>query len=160
MEHNKEIIKKFNSLDYSEKINFLTNFEGDLDLDFTNFLTELSISRVHDDTLRIEAIKVIGLYKGQYNDREIVNKLFSLVFSKDEDDEIKVYALNTLSFLEVGDNEIDLSKKIIKSDEYILVKEAAFSLISKHKELPSARDALYSIRDDEIFGKSAQRELN
>ncbi|MEI7072653.1 HEAT repeat domain-containing protein [Pectobacterium versatile] len=160
MKNNKEIMEKFDSLCYDEKIEFLADFQGNLDLDIANFLMEVSLNRRNDDELRIEAIKVIGLYKGQYDDREIKGKLFSIVFSEDEDDEVKVYVLNTLSFLDLDGKDIELAKKIINSNEYILVREAAFSLVSNNKNIPEARDVLFSLKDDEVFGKSAQRELN
>ncbi|ASY79810.1 hypothetical protein BJK05_07290 [Pectobacterium polaris] len=160
MKNNKEIMEKFDSLCYDEKIEFLADFQENLDLDIANFLMEVSLNRRNDDELRIEAIKVIGLYKGQYDDREIKGKLFSIVFSEDEDDEVKVYVLNTLSFLDLDGKDIELAKKIINSNEYILVREAAFSLVSNNKNIPEARDVLFSLKDDEVFGKSAQRELN
>ncbi len=83
----------------------------------------------------------------------------AIALREDEDDEVRVYALNALSFLDVGDLEIDASKQIVSSDEYISIKAAAFSLIAQHKHLPIAQEALQAMEEDKEFGKAAKREL-
>lgn len=152
-------VSRFKSLDDRSKIEFLAHFDGALKLEFANFLADLASDPEQDDLLRIEAMKVVGLYKGAYDGAEVQRKLLSIALREDEDDEVRVYAFNSLAFVDVGDVEVNASRALVKSDEYILIKAAAFSLIAQHKHLPVAREALQAIQGDKEFGKAAVREL-
>ncbi|WP_295479493.1 hypothetical protein [uncultured Pseudomonas sp.] len=150
---------RFKSLDDRSKIEFLAHFDGALKLEFANFLADLASDPDQDELLRIEAMKVIGLYKGAYDCSEIQKKILSIALCEREDDEVRVHALNSLAFLDVGAVEVNASRELVKSDEYILIKAAAFSLIAQHKHLLVAREALQAIQGDKEFGKAAVREL-
>ncbi|MEQ5324923.1 MULTISPECIES: hypothetical protein [Proteus] len=154
-----EIIKSFNLLNNNDKLKSLLDFSSTLDLDLALFFISIAMDKSEDIDVRIEAIKIVGLYKGKYNDTEIKKQLTLLILSTNEDEEIKIYSINTLSILDMDDDTLSLSQKIIMGNDYILVKEAAFSLISSHKKLPLAKNILSSMISHKIFGKSAQREL-
>ncbi|MCV5579831.1 hypothetical protein OFO05_31005, partial [Escherichia coli] len=62
----KKIITTYKSLKRSEKFNFLVNFNLVLDLELASFFLDLIKDDSCDDDLRIEAVKIIGLYKGDY----------------------------------------------------------------------------------------------
>lgn len=155
----REDLDNFRALDDSRKTEFLAYVDEFLELDFATFLAWLACDPEQDDLLRIEAIKVIGLYKGNYDGHLIQEKILSLALDQDEDDEIRVYAFNAVSHLEVSKAEIDASAQTVLSDEYVLIKAAAFSLIAQHKHLLVAQAALRAIQGDEEFGKAARREL-
>lgn len=158
MNNSKNIIETYKSLKESEKFDFLVCFNSTLDLELASFFLALVKDDSCDDDLRIEAVKIIGLYKGDYDDRFIVNDLIEIINS-DEDDSLIVSCINTLSLLNIGDNEIKFALSIIQKDSYILFKGAAFSLISHNKHIPSAIDALRELLNNTEYGRSAAREL-
>ncbi|MEC0183664.1 hypothetical protein P4H61_19425 [Paenibacillus peoriae] len=50
--------------------------------------------------------------------------------------------------------------ELVRSDAYILIKEAAFALLCAHKDQPFARHALEQLLQHEEFRVSAKRELS
>ena len=154
----KKIIATYKSLKRSEKFNFLVNFNLVLDLELASFFLDLIKDDSCDDDLRIEAVKIIGLYKGDYDDRFIINNLIEII-NTDEEDSLIVHCINTLSLMNIGDKEIKFALNIIQKDSYILFKGAAFSLISHNKHIPSAIEALRELLNDIEYRNSAIREL-
>ncbi|WP_249420712.1 hypothetical protein [Escherichia fergusonii] len=80
----KKIITTYKSLKRSEKFNFLVNFNLVLDLELASFFLDLIKDGSCDDDLRIEAVKIIGLYKGDYDDRFIINNLIEIINTDEE----------------------------------------------------------------------------
>lgn len=159
MEHDAEIINTYLALDEDERIEYVRNFDGALSLNLALFFLEIACKTSNDEILRIEALKVIGLYKGNYSDEEIKKRLFEVIGREDDDDDVKINAINTIGLMSVSDDDVDFFFNLLKSDEYILIKEAAFSFIAQHKDLSSANAALSKLVSDKVFGKSASREL-
>ncbi|EBX8168043.1 HEAT repeat domain-containing protein [Salmonella enterica subsp. enterica serovar Glostrup] len=158
MNRNNEVIKSYNLLNTNSKIDFIRNFSDTLNLELAEFFLSVIKDSSEDEILRIEVVKILGLYKGDYNDDFIKKELLCLLNS-DEDDELKVYLINTLSLMTVNESDIKFFLSIINGSYYILVKEAAFSLIVDHKGLSSANNALQTLLQDKNFGRSAKREL-
>lgn len=159
MKENTSIVDDFSALNEDQKIEYLRAFDGQLDLDSALFFTDYSCDDKNDDILRIETLKVLGLYKGMYDEQAIKKKLFRLIENYDDDDDVKIYAIDALARMNISDADIDFFVNFINSDIYILLKESAFALIVNNKNLVSAKIALESLKDNKIFGKSAEREL-
>ncbi|EMQ2088729.1 hypothetical protein ABWR82_004643 [Salmonella enterica subsp. enterica] len=158
MNRNKDLINNYSVLDSNSKIDFIRNFDGILDLELATFFLSIVKNGSEDELLRIEAVKILGMYKGDYNDDFIKKELLALIRTE-EDDDLKVYLINTLSLMTVDESDIVFFLSVINGDYYILVKEAAFSLIVDHKGLFSANNALQTLSQDKNFGRSAKREL-
>ncbi|AHK21936.1 MULTISPECIES: HEAT repeat domain-containing protein [Yersinia pseudotuberculosis complex] len=159
MERDAEIINTYLALDEDERIEYVRNFDGALSLNLALFFLEIACETSNDEVLRIEVLKVLGLYKGGYNDEEIKKRLLEVIGREDEDDDVKINAINTMDLMSVSDDDVDFFFNLLKSDEYILIKEAAFSFITHHKNLSSANAVLNKLVNDKVFGKSASREL-
>ena len=156
----KSIINKYRSMSDSEKIEYLRGFNSSLDLMLANFLVDIVKDKSEDELLRIEAVKILGLYRGEYNDELIKKALLKLIVDEDDDEELKVYIINAFSLMNISESDIDFFLSVIRGEYYILVKEAAFSLLVYHKNSTPAHNALNELLNDETFGKSAKRELN
>lgn len=70
------------------------------------------------------------------------------------------YIINAFSLMSISQSDMDFFLSVIRGEYYILVKEAAFSLLVYHKNSTPAHNALNELLNDEAFGKSAKRELN
>ncbi|NPD51043.1 hypothetical protein HPS26_13575 [Klebsiella aerogenes] len=156
----KSIINKYRSMSDSEKIEYLRGFNSSLDLMLANFLVDIVKDKSEDELLRIEAVKILGLYRGEYNDELIKKELLKLIVDEDDDEELKVYIINAFSLMNISESDIYFFLSVIRGEYYILVKEAAFSLLVYHKNSTPAHNALNELLNDETFGKSAKRELN
>ena len=156
----KSIINKYRTMSDSEKIEYLRGFNSSLDLMLANFLVDIVKDKSEDELLRIEAVKILGLYRGEYNDELIKKELLKLIVDADDDEELKVYIINAFSLMSISESDIDFFLSVIRGEYYILVKEAAFSLLVYHKNTTPAHNALNELLNDETFGKSAKRELN
>ncbi|MDN4620583.1 HEAT repeat domain-containing protein [Paenibacillus sp. PsM32] len=155
-----QFIKKYHSLNEQEKFDFLKGFDQILDQALAHFFLLIATDTNNDDDIRIEAVTILGLYKGDYDDTDIKEKLMTIINADDtEDDSLIVNCINTLSLLTVDEQEIDWAVTLIQSDNYILFKSAAFALLAQHKNLPKAIEALKSLVNDKNYGTSAQREL-
>ncbi|MEJ3718675.1 HEAT repeat domain-containing protein [Paenibacillus polymyxa] len=86
-----------------------------------------------DDLLRIEALKVIGLYADQSQQPMIMRGIRELLSKPDEDDDVRNAALQTLAWMPCSEAELRIVLDLIRSDTYILVKGAAFALLCAHK---------------------------
>ncbi|MCV9949919.1 HEAT repeat domain-containing protein [Paenibacillus sp. BT-177] len=113
-----------------------------------------------DDLLRIEALKVIGLYADQSQQPMIMRGIRELLSKPDEDDDVRNAALQTLVWMPCSEADLRIALDLIRSDTYILVKGAAFALLRAHKAHPFAQQALKQLLQHEEFGASAQRELS
>ncbi|HCU1807336.1 TPA: hypothetical protein OUH54_002147 [Klebsiella aerogenes] len=160
MNDGKSIINKYRSMSDSEKIEYLRRFNSSLELMLANFLVDIVKDKSEDELLRIEAVKILGLYRGEYNDELIKKELLKLIVDEDDDEELKVYIINAFSLMSISQSDMDFFLSVIRGEYYILVKEAAFSLLVYHKNSTSAHNALNELLNDEAFGKSAKRELN
>ncbi|EMA3643573.1 hypothetical protein U2T78_004408 [Providencia stuartii] len=155
-----EIIKSYERLNDSGKINFLRNFHNELSKELALFFLSIFTDKNINSILRIEAIKVIGLYDGNY-DKENIKKSIINTIKEEDDDEIQVFAINALSNI-IDDNDsysINAMYDIIMGDYYILCKEAAFALIVAHKKSEVSKLILSKLLNDREFGRSAKREL-
>ncbi|MGR7257405.1 hypothetical protein [Klebsiella aerogenes] len=160
MNDGKSIINKYRSMSDSEKIEYLRRFNSSLDLMLANFLVDIVKDKSEDELLRIEAVKILGLYRGEYNDELIKKELLKLIVDEDDDEELKVYIINAFSLMSISQSDMDFFLSVIRGEYYILVKEAAFSLLVYHKNSTPTHNALNELLNDEAFGKSAKRELN
>ncbi|WP_090737916.1 HEAT repeat domain-containing protein [Paenibacillus sp. Mc5Re-14] len=124
------------------------------------FLLQLVQQSSADDLLRIEALKVIGLYADQSQQPMIMQGIRELLSKPDEDDDVRNAALQTLAWMPCSEAELHIALDLIRSDTYILVKGAAFALLRAHKAHPFAQHALKQLLQHEEFGASAQRELS
>ncbi|MEB5698526.1 hypothetical protein MXM31_20485 [Klebsiella aerogenes] len=156
----KSIINKYRSMSDSEKIEYLRGFNSSLDLMLANFLVDIVKDKSEDELLRIEAVKILGLYRGEYNDELIKKELLKLIVDEEDDGELKVYIINAFSLMSISESDIDFFLSVIRGEYYILVKEAAYSLLVYHKNYTPAHNALNELLNDETFGESAKRELN
>ncbi|ELY3905314.1 hypothetical protein SMX89_004767 [Klebsiella aerogenes] len=91
MNDGKSIINKYRSMSDSEKIEYLRRFNSSLDLMLANFLVDIVKDKSEDELLRIEAVKILGLYRGEYNDELIKKELLKLIVDEDDDEELKVH---------------------------------------------------------------------
>ncbi|MGQ4680290.1 HEAT repeat domain-containing protein [Paenibacillus polymyxa] len=128
--------------------------------DTTALLLQLAQQSSEEDLLRIEALKVIGLYADQSQQPMIMRGIRELLSKPDEDDDVQNAALQTLAWMPCSEAELRLALDIICSDTYILVKGAAFALLRANKAHPFALHALKQLLQHEEFGASAKRELS
>ncbi|MBW1254521.1 hypothetical protein [Pantoea allii] len=157
MKKTQEIINEYSNLSRESQFEFLREFDQKLDLELAEFFLKV-VENDDDDDIRIEAVKVLGLYKGDYDDYFIRKSLISIIKSDEtEDDSLIVNCINTLSLLDIGKDEIIFASKLIKGDSYILFKSAAFDLLKDNKDIPEAFDVIKSLVDDKEYGKAAKR---
>ena len=150
----------FAALDKSEKRDLLRGFNQTLDRSSAKALLDIATDTSGDDDIRIEAVKILGLYHGEYDDAFIKEALVQII-SQDaiEDDSLIVSCINTLALLTVNEKEIAFALSIIQGDTYTLFKHAAFSLICQNKQQPAADKALKTLLEDNDFFRHAKREL-
>ncbi|WKW42126.1 hypothetical protein [Kosakonia cowanii] len=150
----------FAALDKSEKRDRLRGFNQTLDRSSAKALLDIATDTSGDDDIRIEAVKILGLYHGEYDDAFIKEALVQII-SQDaiEDDSLIVSCINTLALLTVNEKEIAFALRIIQGDTYTLFKHAAFSLICQNKQQSAAVEALKILLKDNDFGRHAKREL-
>ncbi|WCT57770.1 hypothetical protein PQ456_09740 [Paenibacillus kyungheensis] len=155
-----QFIKKYHSLNEQEQLDFLKGFDQTLDQVLAHFFLLIATDTNTDDDIRIEAVSILGLYKGDYDDTDIKEKLMTIINADDtEDDSLIVSCINTLSLLTVDAQEIEWALTMIQSDNYSLFQSAAFALLAQHKNHPKVIEALKSLVNDKNYGTSAQREL-
>lgn len=160
MDMEDKIIKEYYSLNEKEQFDFLKGFNQLLDQALAQFFLLIATDTNNDDDIRIEAVNILGLYRGDYDDTDIKVKLMTIINADDtEDDSLIVNCINTLSLLTVDDREIGWAFNMIQGDNYVLFKSAAFDLLARHKNHPKAVEALKRLVDDKNYGISAQREL-
>lgn len=131
-----------------------------MDLNSAKALLEIATDIDNDDDIRIEAVKILGLYHGDYDDAFIKEALIQIIRNGAvEDDSLIVSSINSLALLSVKENEIAFALSLVQGDTCTLFKHAAFSLICQNKQQPAAIEALKELRKDNDFGRHAKREL-
>lgn len=138
----------------------LRGFNQILDRSSAKALLDIATDSGGDDDIRIEAVKILGLYHGEYDDAFIKESLIQIIRNGAvEDDSLIVSSINSLALLSVKEKEIAFALSLVQSDNYTLFKHAAFSLICQNKQQPAAIEALKELRKDNDFGRHAKREL-
>ena len=160
MDHGQCNLSAFTVMADHEKLDFLRGFTQSLDLNSAKAMLEIATNIDNDDDIRIEAVKILGLYHGEYDDAFIKEALVQII-NQDaiEDDGLIVSCINTLALLTVNEKEIAFALSIIQGDTYTLFKHAAFSLICQNKQQPAAVEALKILLEDDDFCRHAKREL-
>lgn len=160
MDHGQCNLSAFTVMADYEKLDFLRSFTQSLDLNSAKAMLEIATNIDNDDDIRIEAVKILGLYHGNYDDAFIKEALIQIIRNDAvEDDSLIVSSINSLALLSVKENEIAFALSLVQSDTYTLFKHAAFSLICQHKQQPAAIEALKELLKDNDFGRHAKREL-
>lgn len=72
-------------------------------------MVDIVKDKSEDELLRIEAVKILGLYRGEYNDELIKKELLKLIVDEDDDEELKVYIINAFSLMNISESDIDFS---------------------------------------------------
>lgn len=98
----------------------LRGFNQILDRSSAKALLDIATDSGGDDDIRIEAVKILGLYHGEYDDTFIKEALVQII-SHDaiEDDSLIVNCINTLALLTVNEKEIAFALSFIQGDAYI-----------------------------------------
>lgn len=160
MDHGQCNLSAFTVMADYEKLDFLRSFTQSLDLNSAKAMLEIATNIDNYDDIRIEAVKILGLYHGDYDDAFIKEALIQIIRNDAvEDDSLIVSSINSLALLSVKEKEIAFALSLVQSDTYTLFKHAAFSLICQHKQQPAAIEALKELLKDNDFGRHAKREL-
>ena len=160
MDHGQCNLSAFTVMADHEKLDFLRSFTQSLDLNSAKAMLEIATNIDNDDDIRIEAVKILGLYHGNYDDAFIKEGLIQIIRNDAvEDDSLIVSSINSLALLSVKEKEIAFALSLVQSDTYTLFKHAAFSLICQHKQQSAAIEALKELQKDNDFGRHAKREL-
>ncbi|MDV5354796.1 hypothetical protein QM201_07785 [Enterobacter asburiae] len=107
-------LSTFIELDASEKLGFLRSFNQALDLSSAIMLLDIATDIDSEDEIRIEAVKILGLYHGEYNDAFIKEALVQIIRNDAvEDDSLIVNCINSLALLSVRENEIAFALSLI-----------------------------------------------
>ena len=160
MDHGQCNLSAFTVMADYEKLDFLRSFTQSLDLNSAKAMLEIATNIDNDDDIRIEAVKILGLYHGNYDDAFIKEALIQIIRNDAvEDDSLIVSSINSLALLSGKEKEIAFALSLVQSDTYTLFKHAAFSLICQHKQQPAAIEALKELLKDNDFGRHAKREL-
>lgn len=106
MDNEQSNLLAFAALDASEKRDLLRGFNQTLDRSSAKALLDIATDTSGDDDIRIEAVKILGLYHGEYDDAFIKEALVQII-NQDaiEDDGLIVSCINTLALLTVNEKE-------------------------------------------------------
>lgn len=160
MDHGQCNLLAFTVMADHEKLGFLRGFTQALDLNSAKALLEIATDIDNDDDIRIEAVKILGLYHGDYDDVFIKEALIQIIRNGAvEDDSLIASSINSLALLSVKENEIAFALRLVQSDTCTLFKHAAFSLIFQNKQQAAAIEALKELLKDNDFVRHAKREL-
>jgi len=122
-----------------EKRDFLCGFTQVLNRHSAKAMLEIATDNNNDDDIRIEAVKILGLYRGEYDDAFIKEALIQIIRNDAvENDSLIVSCINSLALLSVKENAIAFALSIIQGDAYTLFKHAAFVLLCQNKQQPVA----------------------
>jgi len=107
-------LSTFIELDASEKLGFLRSFNQASDLSSAIMLLDIATDIDSEDEIRVEAVKILGLYHGEYNDAFIKEALVQIIRNDAvEDDSLIVNCINSLALLSVRENEIAFALSLI-----------------------------------------------
>lgn len=155
----KEMINTYFQLNENERIEYLMNYNTTLTSELSLFLLNIASEESNDENLRIEALKILGLYKGNYDDSKIKDGLIRIINQKNDDDYVRINAIESMVLMSASDDDAHFFYNILLSDDYILVKETAFYYIVCNKKLICFENILKKLINDEYFGESAQQAL-
>lgn len=92
----------FTAMSDREKRDFLRGFTQALDRNSAQAMLEIATDIANDDDIRIEAVKILGLYHGEYDDALIKEALVQIIRNDAiEDDRLIVNCINSLALLNV-----------------------------------------------------------
>ncbi|WP_322922721.1 hypothetical protein [Paenibacillus campi] len=138
-----------------ERLQALLRIDSALQPAELQLLLAATVDVQSDDILRIEIWKVLGLYSDAQQ-QPTVRALIHRHWAQEQDEEyVQIAMLEALTALHVEADDIQLALSIVQSDEYILVRAAAFALLRRSLPLSQAREALVQLRDDADFGSVA-----
>lgn len=162
MDNKKDIFNLYHQFSDDEKVEFLYELNIDLKETTIEFLVNIAKDENEYDLARVEAIKILGLLKSS-NDyikkNQIAKTLISLA-KDDNDDDVRNYALQSLSFFRDLDFiPQEIGSILLDQNEYILVREAAYSVIASQKNNPESKTILKQLIEDPFFNLSASRDL-
>ncbi len=142
-----------------ERLQALLRIDSALDAEDLELLLNTAQTDQSEDILRIECWKVLGLYS-EPSQHESVRRAIHEYWAQESDEEyVQIAMLEALTALGVQSEDIRLAASILQSDEYILIRAAAFSLLRSEHQLSEVREVLEQLRDDPDFGKLAVKLL-
>ncbi len=142
-----------------ERLQLLLRIDSALDFEETELLLDTAQQTQSDDILRIECWKVLGLYSEEAHKAQIRTAIHQHWVQEQDEEYVQIAMLEALSALDAQTEDIDLALSIVQSDEYILVRSAAFALLRLQSQLPQVRLALEQLRHDPDFGNLAVKLL-
>lgn len=88
-------LSAFTAMSDREKRDFLRGFTQALDRNSAQAMLEIATDIANDDDIRIEAVKILGLYYGEYDDAFIKEALVQIIRNDAiEDDSLIVNSIN------------------------------------------------------------------
>ena len=99
--------------DDDNKMNILLDIVEDIDLKTYDFFLKELDDKDLDEFVAIEIIKVISLYSPESESEKTIQTLF-LLLENNDDDLVRVYALQGLEHLPLMDNHYNTIQKIAK----------------------------------------------
>ncbi|MFD1888464.1 hypothetical protein [Paenibacillus wenxiniae] len=142
-----------------ERLQALLRIDSALDVEEIQLLLDTAQHAQSDDILQIECWKVLGLYSEEPHKAQIRTAIHQHWMQEQDEEYVQIAMLEALTALHVQTEDIDLALSIVQSDEYILIRSAAFSLLRLQRHLPQVRHALEQLRDDPDFGNLAVKLL-
>ncbi len=154
-----ERLQHWQQWDTDDRLQALLRMDSWLQPDEIQVLLDTAQQVEMDDILRIECWKVLGLYSDPPHTASVRTAIHEH-WDKEQDEEyVQIAMLEALAAMDVGTEDIAMALAIVQSDEYILVRSAAFALLRHHRDIPEARSALEQLRDDSEYGNSAVKLL-
>lgn len=158
--HNNNEHPDFNEISGEEKIQALRDLIDLTDSQLTHQVLSIGMDTHEEDLIRIEAWRALGMAESSSLLDEIRHAAVQLVRDSEEDEDVQIYALQTLALLPATEAEITLAQDVLSGNAYILLQGAAFAILAAHKHVPGAVLALKSLQSHPHFGASAKRELH
>lgn len=142
-----------------ERLQELLRIDSSLSSDEIEQLLPTVQDTQSDDILRIEIWKVLGLYSDE-SSKPLIRTTVHDHWQHEQDEEyVQIAMLEALGAMDAEPQDIELAVSILQSEEYILVRSAAFALLRHHRHIPQARQALEQLQTDPDFGQSATQAL-
>ena len=154
-----ERLQNWQQGDTEDRLQALLRMDSWLQPDEIQVLLDTAQQVEVDDILRIECWKVLGLYSQPPHTASVRTTIHEH-WDKEQDEEyVQIAMLEALIAMDVQTEDVRMALAIVQSDEYILVRSAAFALLCHHHDLPEVRSALEQLRDDSEYGSSAVKLL-
>ncbi|MFX3651458.1 MAG: hypothetical protein ACE3K2_06585 [Paenibacillus sp.] len=158
--HNHDEHPDFNVISGEEKLQALRDLIELTDSELTQQVLAIGMDSQEEDLIRIVAWRALGMAGSSPLLDEIRHAAAQLIRDSEEDEDVQIYALQTLSLLPATEAEITLAQDVLLGDAYILLQGAAFAILTAHKHIPRTILALESLQSHPHFGASAKRELH